>query len=913
MATQQARLRASLLALAAGLVAVRASAAEPARGQAGARPVRSGCEYDYAPFSIVRPDGQADGFSVQLMRAALKAMGRDVAFKTAPWPELKQDLAEGRLDALPLVARSPEREAIYDFTFPYLTMHGTIVVRDGDDRVRGPEDLRGKEVAVLKEDIAHEYLRRADLGATIVPLPSFAVALRELSEGKHDAVVVQKLLAFQLMNELGLRNLKTVGPPLTGYTQVFSFAVPKGRRELLGVLNEGLSIVMADGTFRHLHAEWFSSLEAIGRARSRIVVGGDADYPPYEFLDQNGQPAGYNVDLTRAIARQLGVAVDIQLGPWARTRARLEQGGLDLVQGMFYSAQRDEVLSFSPPHAIVQHAIVARRGSAELRDMSSLADKSILLMAGDILHDLALGQGYGKHVLAVATQEEALRRLAAGEGDCALVARVPALYWIERNRWRNLVVSGEPVLAAEYGYAVRKGNDALLSAFAEGLAAVKKTGEYRAIQTRWLGPYQEVPIGFWTIAGYALLGAIPLAGLLLGSVLWSRSLRRQVQRRTEELRAANARLVEADQRKSEFLAMLSHELRNPLAPIRNSVYLLDHAPAGGEQGARARDVIRRQTRHLTRLVDDLLDVTRISQGKIELRRFRIDARGVVSRSCDDHRSVFDQHGVALSVAVPGAPVWIEADATRIAQVVGNLLQNAAKYTPEGGSATVSVAATAGLAEIRVADDGVGIAPDLLPHVFEPFVQHQAGLERAQGGLGLGLALVKGFAELHGGSVRAASGGPSRGSEFVVTLPLAPAGDRTGAAPVPAAASAAPRLVLVVEDYLDSAQALADVLALHGHDVHIATNGRAGAARARELKPDVVLCDIGLPDMNGYEIARALRSDRELRSTFLIALSGYAQAEDTRRAAEAGFDAHLAKPADVEELAALVARAPLRTR
>ena len=649
----------------------------------------------------------------------------------------------------------------------------------------------------------------------------------------------------------------------------------------------------------------------MGRRRSRIVVGGDSDYPPYEFLDQNGQPAGFAVDLTRAIARHMGVSVDIQLGPWRSTRARLERGDLDLVQGMFYSAQRDQTFGFSPPHAIVQHGIVVRRGSPELRDMSALRGKSILVMAGDIMHDLAIRSGYEGQVVPVETQEEALRRLAAGEHDCALVAKVPALYWIETRGWRNLIMSGEPVLAAEYGYAARKGSDAPLAGFAEGLAALKQNGEYRAIQTKWLGPYEKATVGFWTIAGFVALGAVPLGALLLGSVLWSRSLQTQVLRRTAELGAANARLTEEDQRKSEFLAMLSHELRNPLAPIQNSVYLLDHSPAGSEQAVRARGVLLRQTRHLTRLVDDLLDVTRISRGKIELRRARIDAGDIVSRSCDDHRAVFERRGVALHVEVPRAPVWIDADATRIAQIVGNLLHNSAKFTSRGGSATVTVTMPEDRAEIRVRDDGAGIDPELLPRVFEPFVQSEAGLARSHGGLGLGLALVKGFAELHGGKVRAESGGPRRGSEFVVSLPLAPARDSGTVTEPTGPVAPTPHVILVIEDNIDSAQALADALALHGHRLHVATNGQTGLARARALKPDVIICDIGLPDVDGYEIARALRGDGDFRSTYLVALSGYTQPEDRSRAAEAGFDAHRAKPADIDELAALVAQVPLR--
>jgi signal transduction histidine kinase len=389
-------------------------------------------------------------------------------------------------------------------------------------------------------------------------------------------------------------------------------------------------------------------------------------------------------------------------------------------------------------------------------------------------------------------------------------------------------------------------------------------------------------------------------------------LEQRVRERTGELEQAVSELVDAhealrasDSRKDEFIAVLSHELRNPLSSIRASIYVLEHASPDSAAFARAREIIQRQTRHLARLVDDLLDATRISRGKIELRRSRIDVSEVVRRACTDHRAAFHERGVVLRVEAD-APAWVDADETRIAQVIGNLLQNAAKFSREGGTAVVRTGAVAGKAEIRVRDEGVGISADLLPRVFEPFFQ--AGQARAAGGLGLGLALVKGLVELHGGSVQASSDGLDRGAEFAVTLPLAPAGEGPAAPPpMPVRPPRrAPARVLVIEDDADSAGAIADVLALEGHHVHVATNARSGIAMARELKPDVVVCDLGLPDMDGYEIVRTLRRDDRLRSTRFIALSGYAQPEDRRRAAEAGFDEHMSKPADMEVLLAEIA-------
>ncbi|HET8541267.1 MAG TPA: PAS domain S-box protein [Anaeromyxobacter sp.] len=362
---------------------------------------------------------------------------------------------------------------------------------------------------------------------------------------------------------------------------------------------------------------------------------------------------------------------------------------------------------------------------------------------------------------------------------------------------------------------------------------------------------------------------------------------------------AEAELREADRQKTAFLGVLSHELRNPLAPIRNSVYLLEHGDPGGEQAVRARRVIERQAAHLARLVDDLLDVTRIERGKIELRRSRLDAREVVRRTCEDLRGLFEARGIELDLRL-SRPAWIDADPTRVAQMVGNLLQNAAKFSRRGQAVTVSVSATDAAAEIRVRDEGAGIAPELLPRLFTPFVQGDGGISRAQGGLGLGLALVKGLAELHGGTVRARSEGVGRGAELLIELPLAP----VQAAPARESRSrepGPPLAVLVIDDNLDGAQTLADVIALEGHRTEVATDGRSGIAKARERRPDVILCDIGLPDVDGFEVARALRADPALGSARLVALSGYAQPEDRQRALEAGFDAHVAKPPSPEEL------------
>jgi PAS domain S-box-containing protein len=374
-----------------------------------------------------------------------------------------------------------------------------------------------------------------------------------------------------------------------------------------------------------------------------------------------------------------------------------------------------------------------------------------------------------------------------------------------------------------------------------------------------------------------------------------------------DLHAAHGRLAEVDRRKTEFLAMLSHELRNPLAPIRNSIYLLERAAPDSEQATRARDVVRRQTEHLTRLVDDLLDVTRISHGKIPLERSRVDLREIVRKTTDDLHSVFTQAGISLRVDhVTAGPIWTDADSTRMSQVLTNLLNNSMKFTPSGGTVRVTVAARSGRAELCVIDDGIGMEPEDIEHMFEPFAQADHSLARTKGGLGLGLALVKSIVELHGGSVAARSEGPGRGAEFLVGIPLAHAGSESERLRHRDTGTTA-QTILVIEDNADGAQSLADILEMHGHHVRIAHDGLSGIALAREVQPDVILCDIGLPDVDGYDVARTLRRDGALRGTRVVALSGYAQPEDRQRARDAGFDVHLAKPVELDELMAALAK------
>jgi signal transduction histidine kinase len=392
--------------------------------------------------------------------------------------------------------------------------------------------------------------------------------------------------------------------------------------------------------------------------------------------------------------------------------------------------------------------------------------------------------------------------------------------------------------------------------------------------------------------------------------LTQESLRESEQR----YRQLAEKLKEEAQRKDEFLAMLAHELRNPLAPVRNALQIIKMPEASAQDVSKAREMMERQLQHLVRLVDDLLDVSRIMRNRIELRKERVDLTTVFARAVETAQPVMDAQGHRLNVSLPAEPIAVEGDVMRLAQVVGNLLVNAAKYTDKAGYIWLTGQREDQEAVIRVRDTGIGIDAKLLPEIFDLFVQSDRSLARSQGGLGIGLTLVKRLVELHGGSVTAHSPGLGQGSEFVVRL-AALAGDRVtmvaklgcrGHESDEIRRAPAPRRVLVVDDNVDAASSAAMLLRFLGHEVQTAHDGAAALAAATSFVPDVALLDIGLPGMSGYELARALRARPEFRTLTLVALTGYGNEEDRRKSIEAGFNRHLVKPVDPAAVAGLLA-------
>jgi len=363
-----------------------------------------------------------------------------------------------------------------------------------------------------------------------------------------------------------------------------------------------------------------------------------------------------------------------------------------------------------------------------------------------------------------------------------------------------------------------------------------------------------------------------------------------------QLQRLNAQLSKADRRKDEFLATLSHELRNPLAPMRSALDVL-HLKFGQGADQRLLHAFDRQLRHLTRLVDDLMEVSRITQGCMQLRRAPVELGALVRGAAHDLAATMDAAHHVLRLSLPEAPLFVDGDATRLSQVVINLLTNAAKYTPDGGRIDLHLAGEDGAAVIRVRDTGIGIPESALATIFDMFSQLEPALERSRGGLGIGLALVRGIVELHGGTIHADSAGPGRGSEFSVRLPLA-AGQAQRAPEEVTDARPAQVRILIVDDNRDAADMLTTALELFGCEARMAHTAAEALALAPVFRPAVALLDIGLPDMNGYELARRLRLEPACSGMQLIATTGWGQDKDRERAFEAGFDHHLTKPIDL---------------
>ena len=491
----------------------------------------------------------------------------------------------------------------------------------------------------------------------------------------------------------------------------------------------------------------------------------------------------------------------------------------------------------------------------------------------------------------------AVRRVAVHHHDPSRVAQVEQILEryppIDTDAIRRVVSTGEPVWIPEVTDDILK-------------EAARSEEHLRMIRALELRSYLCVPMR----SKARILGALAFATSESGRTFSAQDLdvARELAHRAA-VALENAELVgalrEADRRKDEFLAVLAHELRNPLAPVRNAIEILRATQSPSPQLQWTHDVIDRQVRQMTRLVDDLLDVSRITTGKIELRNEKIELSAAVRIALEASRPLIERGQHILTVRIPPEPIFLNADLARLAQILSNLLNNAAKYTRPGGHIWLCADRCDGHVKLRVRDNGMGIPPPMLRRIFDMFTQVGGTSDHQQGGLGIGLTLVKRLVEMHGGQVEARSDGLNRGSEFIVTLPTV-TGEPTEAGPVVEIPETAtePRRILVVDDNRDAAESLSILLHARGHDVRVAYDGLEAVGAAIAFQPDVVLLDIGLPKLYGYDAARRIRDARG-DGVLLVAVTGWGQEEDRRRAKAAGFDHHLTKPVDPEAISRII--------
>jgi PAS domain S-box-containing protein len=503
--------------------------------------LRSATEPDYPPLSFVGPNGEAAGFSVELLQAAVARMGREVDFRTAPWAQLKDELATGQLDVLPLVGRTPERVPLYDFTIPYLTLHGALFVRHDEHRIHSLADLPGKRIAVMKGDNAEEYVLRARLSDDVVSTTTFEHAFRMLAEGEADAVIAQKLMGVTLLKTLGIRNIRVVGRPNEEFKQSFCFAVQAGNKELLAVLNEGLSLVIADGTLQTLKQKWLGTVQYEMETSRVLLYVSDQDYAPYEFLDQDGRPTGFNIELATALSREMGVDISFKLMPWSEVRRMADAGALDL-SAMLYSEKRDRAMDFSMPIAYSAQAVFAGKNSPRWPGIEGLKNVRLSVQDGDLSHDWLVEKGITNRLTVTATPDEALGLLAAGKVDFSLGGLVQCGHLVKENGLKGIFAVEPKLFVTDYCFAVPDGRLELLGMINAGLQNIKNTGEYRRLYNKWLGPYD--PTINWQRIRKILLLAAAIIALLAGlAAAWISSLRKLVQKRTSALRESEEHLA----------------------------------------------------------------------------------------------------------------------------------------------------------------------------------------------------------------------------------------------------------------------------------------------------------------------------------------------------------------------------------
>lgn len=657
--------------------------------------------------------------------------------------------------------------------------------------------------------------------------------------------------------------------------------------------------------------------ESVPYSPETLLVRGDWGYPPFEFLNESGEPDGFNIEIIRRIAELMNLDIRISLGPWETMRRQLEQGQIDILAGMYKTAERDKLIDFSIPHFISSYGVFVPENS-EIDSIEGILDKRILVQAQDVGHDYLEENGIGAEIIPMDSWTELLPALREGQGDCAVLSMMQGVRELQNKNISSVRVIPHPLFQRRYCIAVKSGEAELLATLNEGLNMLKSTGEYDEIFERWFGVYSApglTPQNLLTSRWVQLFITVFLlcAVLLFIFLLWTYSLRKQVTKQTLELSKTLEKLKQANTAKSRFLASVSHELRNPLHGIIGMVRELEKTNLNASQ-RELLEMLSSSSFQLHRVLSDLIDVTRLENGRFSLQPtdFRLASLGTWIEPL--LRRAAEEKSLQFSFTIIDPEAVLHADQERLVQIVMNLAQNALKNTARG-KVTVKIEYSETNLKIEIADTGKGIPPEQHKAIFTPFTQLAAEtkvINEKESGLGLGLSIVKTITALMNGTIELNST-VGQGSTFTVTLPIEPgslpkseaenAADSHGRSKRKTAATKALH-ILVAEDEAINRIYLERFLQRRGWQTIPAADGKRALKLLQEHQFDLALLDLGMPEMGGLEVARRLREYEKTESrprTVIVALTAYADDENRRKCTEFGMDGFVSKPFKEQEL------------